>query len=127
MSCYIVSDSHLSALVRYACTQNLNVYSASGRVYAPGEEQQAVTLLGAANTRAYTERYGAGRTADGVAYLPAAPLPSHMEVIKLASCFDYQASDWSQYPGSDAERFIRYVERHAVRQLPGYKEAAWEI
>jgi hypothetical protein len=126
MSCYIVSESHLSALVRYACTQNLNVYNDHGKVYAPGEEQEAVNFLDAANTNAYNERYKESEP-QGASYRPEAPLPSHIEVIKLASCFDYQASDWSQYPGSDAERFIRHIERHAVRQLPGFKEATWEI
>ena len=100
--------------------------------------------LAGANRAAFNERYG-GRyqmefepfagldRSAGAELLPVA-------IVKACDCLDYQASDWSTWEGSDANRHLAAIRRAAValakwpagastnsRALPGYDAAPWHL
>ena len=132
MSCFVVSDYHVSALVAWAIRQGLDLDASPDAV---------AHVLASANRRAYSERYagrydselvpfsGLDRSA-GADLVPVA-------IVKACDCLDYQASDWSRWDDSDASGYLAVIRRAAVtladpaavaasgRALPGYEAASW--
>jgi hypothetical protein len=136
MSCFIVSDFHINALISWAWGMGIKLD------YCPAV---AAELLAVANRRAYSERYQGESCAPFGGYRrenvgDAVPV----EILKACRCLEYQASDWSGWDTSDAARVLRTIRaaaeselaqvygRQAVhdnggRSLPGYDAAAWEL
>jgi hypothetical protein len=132
MSCFVVSDYHVSALVAWAIRQGLDLAASPDAV---------AHELASANRAAFNERYG-GRyqmefepfggldRSAGAELLPVA-------IVKACDCLDYQASDWSTWERSDACLALGAIRaaaaaladpgQHAIRELPGYDAAAWEL
>jgi hypothetical protein len=143
MSCFVVPDFHVSALVAWAIAHGVDLDVSPDAV---------AHVLASANRRAYSERYegrydselvpfgGLDRSA-GVDLAPVA-------IVKACDCLDYQASDWSRWDDSDAFGYLVTIRRAAVaaahlaayqaapkkykytadpsgRALPGYDAAAW--
>ena len=134
MSCFVVSDYHVSALVAWAIRQGVT-FDASPDAVAH--------MLASANRCAFSDRYagrfdaellpfgGLDRSA-GAELLPVA-------IVKACDCLDYQASDWSRWDDSDAFGYMVAIRRAAValadpagvatsgRALPGYDAAPWAL
>jgi hypothetical protein len=134
MSCFVVSDYHVSALVAWAIRQGVT-FDASPDAVAH--------MLASANRCAFSDRYagrfdaellpfgGLDRSA-GAELLPVA-------IVKACDCLDYQASDWSRWDDSDAFGYMVAIRRAAValadpagvatsgRALPGYDAAPWSL
>ena len=142
MSCFIVSDYHVSALVAWAIRQGLDLAASPDAV---------AHELASANRAAFNERYG-GRyqmefepfggldRSAGAELLPVA-------IVKACDCLDYQACDWTSWESSDANVYLDAIRRaavtlafgsmraaaaaladpgqHAIRELPGYDAAPW--
>ena len=132
MSCFVVPDFHVSALVSWAVAHGVDLDVSPDAV---------AHMLASANRRAYSERYagrydselvpfgGLNRSA-GVDLAPVA-------VVKACDCLDYQASDWSRWNDSDPFGYLVAIRRAAValadpagvaasgRALPGYDAAPW--
>jgi hypothetical protein len=136
MSCFVVSDFHVSALVAWAVDKGVPL----------DDSPDAVALaLAAANRAAFSERYDGRHEAlpfggfDRSAALGLQPV----EIIKACDCLAYQCSDWSAWDLSDASEDLALIRDVAVqlvlgpwsiaygpaeaegRELPGYAEAAW--
>lgn len=47
--------------------------------------------------------------------------------LKAVQCYEYQACDWREYQGSDAERFASHARSSLLACLPGYDEAPWGL
>ena len=133
MSCFVVPDFHVSALVSWAVAQGVALDASPDAV---------AHMLASANRRAFSQRYagrydselvpfgGLDRSA-GVALAPVA-------IVKACDCLDYQACDWSTWTDSDAFGYLVAIRRAAValadpagnpsaigRGLAGYDAAAW--
>jgi len=132
MSCFVVSDYHVSALVAWAIRQGVALDASPDAV---------AHMLASANRCAFSDRYagrfdaellpfgGLDRSA-GAELLPVA-------IVKACDCLDYQASDWSRWDDSDAFGYMVAIRRAAValadpagvatsgRALPGYDAAPW--
>lgn len=135
MSCFIVNDYHVRALVTWAELRRVPLAFA-----AP----VAAELLAAANRRAFAERYQ-GRYEDespafGGYQVAALGELLPVDIVKACDCLAYQASDWSGWDASDAAELLRTIRAAAVelaarslpgcpdgRDLPGYDAAAWEL
>ena len=134
MSCFVVSDYHVSALVAWAIRQGLDLDASPDAV---------AHVLASANRRAYSERYAGRYDSELVAFggldrsAGADLVP--VAIVKACDCLDYQASDWSRWDDSDASGYLAVIRRAAVtladpaaaaasgRALPGYHAAAWEL
>jgi hypothetical protein len=136
MSCFVVPDYHVSALVAWAIRQDL-VLDLSPDALAHE--------LASANRRAYSERY-AGRFDSEL--LPFAGLDRSagaellpVAVVKACDCLRYQASDWSGWSASAACDHLAAIQSAALceaygarsvpdtdaRALPGYDDAPWVL
>ena len=135
MSCFVVSDDHVSALVAWAIRAGVT-FDASPDAVAH--------MLASANRCAFSDRsagrfdaelvpFGGLDRSAGAELLPVA-------IVKACDCLDYQASDWSTWEGSDANRHLAAIRRAAValakwpagastnsRALPGYDAAPWAL
>lgn len=128
MSCYIVPDKHLSAIIRWACVNNIKAaYTRGDYLYRPGLEQEAVNLLHAANVKSVNERYNETTPEGGAVYDIGAPSLRPIDVIKACDGLAYQCDEWGDFEGSDAQRLIRDIQSAAIRKLPGYDAAPWSI
>jgi hypothetical protein len=136
MSCFVVNDYHVSALVAWGLRH--------GAIVGISPDALAHELA-AANRAAYSERY-AGRYDSELA--PYGGLDHHagaelspVAVVKACDCLAYQACDWSAWDESEAAAHLaairaaalamvnggRYLPDAEGRDLPGYDAAAWEL
>ena len=121
MSCFVVSDFHVNALVSWAVLHRAPAF------FGGLGPRTLAAILAEANRAAYRSRYGEQPE-------PAAPYQSQdvrglspVQVIKACDCLEYQCSDWSEWQGSTAERALARIRQHAICALPGYDEAAWAL
>jgi len=133
MSCFILPDCHISALVAFAIKHGV-VFEELPSIVA----QRFADANRAAYSEQYERRYdfevatygGLDRSAD-------ADL-SPVAIVKACDSLAYQASDWSEWDNSIAARHLRAIRRLAAaladpynsasdtcRELSGYKRAAW--
>ena len=127
MSCYIVPNNHISAILRYACGENLHVSELGLEVYRPGKEQEAGELLYEANVRSVNARYKEDNPETGFLYNPNASDLRPIEVIKLCDALAYQCDEWEQFDTSHAAKLIIAIQSRAIHKLPGYDAAPWSI
>lgn len=134
MSAFICSPAHISALVRYACRNNLslgyNIPGTPGRSVfrVAGREQETCDMLARENAASVAYRYP-NDTVEAVAvvYDIAARMLSPVEALKAAQCLEYQSCEHPQWEASGARSLMEAIKSHAIRNLPGYDEAPWAI
>ncbi len=134
MSCFVVPDFHVSALVAYAIRADILPDAVSPDALAHE--------LASANRAAFAERYE-GRYQDEVA--PFAGLDrsagaglAPVAIVKACDCLDYQASDWTAWDASEAAAHLAAIRATAqaaclggryypepLSTLDGYDAAAW--
>ena len=92
MSCFIVPDFHVSALVSWAVAHGVDLDASPDAV---------AHVLASANRRAYSERYQGRHDSDVVPFggldrsAGADLVP--VAIVKACACLDYQAGDWSRW------------------------------
>ena len=134
MSCFVVPDFHVSALVAYAIRAGVIPDALSPDALAHE--------LASANRAAFAERYQ-GRYQDDVdpfggldrsAGADLAPVA----IVKACDCLDYQASDWTGWDASEAAAHLAAIRATAqaaclggryypepLSTLDGYDAAPW--
>ena len=132
MSCFVVPDYHVSALVAWAIRQGVALDASPDAV---------AHMLASANRCAYSDRYAGRYDAELVPFggldRSAGADLGPVAIVKACDCLDYQASDWSRWDDSDAFGYMVAIRRAAValadpfgvatsgRALPGYDAAPW--
>ena len=130
MSCFVVSDNHISAILAWACRGNINAGWGSnpGRyAYMPALEQEAANFLYAANVKSFNARYKEDVEETGCVYNPHAIKLTPIEVIKACDCLAYQCDEWEGFEGSIAQAILRDIKQQAIPKLPGYDAAKWSV
>ena len=157
MSAYVVSDKHITALIR-AGLQNRE---ARISFYQPGADaretidctnaEEFARDLKRENQQSVSVRY---RTPGDYSDLPGMadsgdewagslgivtsilgrPLlervmnqPSPVAILKAISSYEYQTCEHDEWTGSRAQAFCEALRGQMIRDLPGYDEADWEI
>jgi hypothetical protein len=122
MSCFVVPDYHIDTLVSWAVANHAAAFIED---LTPRE---LAAELHRANCAAYRERYGED-AGEGYTFTmrPEVHAMPAVQVLKACSCFDYQASSWSKYEGSTAQRAVERIRDHAIAYIPGYRAAAWTL
>ena len=132
MSCFVVPDYHVSALVSWAVAHGVDLDVSPDAV---------AHMLASANRCAYSDRYAGRYDAELVPFggldRSAGADLGPVAIVKACDCLDYQASDWSRWDDSDAFGYMVAIRRAAValadpfgvatsgRALPGYDAAPW--
>lgn len=130
MSAFIVSHDHIDAILTFAWNEG-------------GLDVDALTRMGRKlleeNVRSVRHRYPEGElpgtigeTPESYAFkpfegLPVLPAQKLAWVLKACHCYGYQACECDDYEQSEAYRIIQAIEERAVRSLPHYATAPWEI
>jgi hypothetical protein len=128
MSAFIVTDSHINALVRYASRHNIRVfYGATLQCHAVREsEQSTADILLNENVKSVNYRYNENDNAS-IVYDYKAPLLTPIEAIKAAQCLRYQSCEHNDYEQSIASKIIEAIIVDAIPRIDGYDKAAWCI
>lgn len=122
MSCFIVPDFHIDALVSWAVANHASAFI-DGRT--PWE---LAAEMHRANCFAYGERYGELVGEEyRYTFRPEVHAMPAAQVLKAVACLEYQCSDWTNYPGSVAQRALERIRDHAITLVPGYRAAAWTL
>lgn len=129
MSAYIVSHNHINAIVKFAGRHGITAHPGLGRpaLVVAGNEQAIAELLLRENTRSVNHRYGETTPASAIVFSFEAPELSPIEAIKACNGLDYQSCETDDWQETAACRLLLAIQSCAVRLLPGYEEAAWEI
>lgn len=122
MSCFVVPDFHIDALVSWAVANHAGAF-------IDGLDPRGLAAeLYLANCTAYRERYGEDPSENYIFTMrPEVHAMPAVQVLKAVACLDYQCSDWTNYPGSVAERALARIKDHAMAYIPGYRAAAWTL
>ena len=127
MSAFIVSETHIDALVTYAVDRKVSFYFAHVRteITAHNAEEIGRVLINE-NVRSVNHRY---RENKSMAYRFKrfnTPLTA-VEAIKACHCLDYQSCETDDWESTKAFSVLRAIEASAMRSLPGYEKAPWGI
>lgn len=138
MSCFVVNDYHVNALVAWAVRQGLPLGAVSPDALAHE--------LASANRAAFHQRYAGDYSDESPAFegferVDASHLPP-LAVVKACDCLEYQASDWSSWRESEACAHLAAIRAAALAMatggrylgadapahaLPGYAAHHWEL
>lgn len=122
MSVIIVSDKHISAMLRFGFG---NSWADAGFRH---KVQTAANILREENTHSFNVRY----RQDHVGYVPCVvdytqPELSPVQVLKLLACYEGNSDQVGTYHMSSAAEEVRRIRDKAIRGLAGYDAARWEI
>ena len=128
MSAFIVTDTHINALVRYASRHKITVAygNPTMRLNVSAHEQEVAQLLIDENIKSVNYRYSEAETSL-IEYDRGAPILSAIEAIKAAQCLRYQSCEHSDYEDSIAFKLIEAIISDAIPRLEGYESASWAI
>ena len=144
MSAYVVSHNHINYLVRamneYAHTGYIKTYYYNNEpVHFLSDLNRVGRVLAQANVNGVQHRYpddlpyelpGPIPTpiADRYQYNAMQPLPiTGAAVLKALAGYVYQASELPDWEESEAYAICRHIREEAIRNLPGYEDADWDI
>ena len=126
MSAWIVSKTHVAAIVRFAMR---NTYT-QATIRDLGYEN-AATMLYAENVTSVNHRYADQTPDEPVAFtyreIDRAPDLSPVECIKAVDCLEYQSCEHPGWKESRARKLLDAIRGAAISKLPGYKAAPWGI
>ena len=134
MSAFIVSDTHINALVRYASRHKLSVFFNRQLGFPFGKEQlkiynneQAIAqILLDENVKSVNYRYRDNEVMT-ITYDPGAPILTAIQAIKAAQCLKYQSCEHDDFEESIAFKLIEAIISDAIPRLEGYESASWAI
>lgn len=85
-------------------------------------------MLIAENTASVNYRYNESNPAQDYSYRqPQHTTWSPAEILNALHSYEYQACEHPGWPTSQAHHFCRALERHIMRDLPGYNDGPWAI
>jgi hypothetical protein len=132
MSAYVVHPHHIRALVTWAGARNLTYYlPGTGHRAIAGDEDRVAQVLYAENVRSVAHRYR-DFTPDDRPFVfrferDAVLELSPIAVVKACHCLAYQSCEHDEWGTSEAKRIVDAIEARAVRLVPGYDAARWEL
>lgn len=127
MSCFVVSESHVSALLTWA---NNNAFGGT-RMYRDELDKAGRQLLDD-NMRAYLHAYkhrddcGEFEASD-YRYREAKKPLTTVEFLKAATCARYQLAEGEGWEKTQGAQMLEGWISRAISLLPGYNDAAWSI
>lgn len=127
MSAFIVSNTQINALVRYASRLGLGYQYAGLSRRVAGLEQETAEMLLAANYDSVNYRYKENELPREIVYAIDAPLMPAIAIIKLAQSLDYQSCEYPEWDASEAKAFLTALIDWTIPKLAGYDAAPWTI
>lgn len=129
MSAFIVSDKHISYLLKAALTSR-NEFYFGGAIMTEQNKKDVGQMLLKENYKSVNFRYKDAEQPHDFefssvekSYNPADPI----QVLKAATCYEYQSCEHPEWVTSEAKAFIDSLKAHAIEKLPGYNDKKWSI
>lgn len=121
MSAYVVSQSHISAIVMFACVGKPDDAT---RQILTSQGQQLLDE----NIRSVQHRYPRETLqAERFELDETVRKPSAVEVLKLMSCLEYQSEQNPDYYITSAFLTLHGLRLSAMSKLAGYDQAKWDL
>lgn len=127
MSAYVVSEYHINALVTYAAFARIGYYWQGKRREVQGDQRRVASVLHAENVRSVNARYSMADPAHGHEYRIELANLSDIGAIKACHGLAYQSCETDDWGDTEAYAILQAIEGWAVRQLPEYADAEWEL
>jgi hypothetical protein len=139
MSAFVVSDTHIDALVSAGLvfarpSKPMTWYHAGPdgleRAYQlrPDNPTEVGAVLLAANQTSVNLLYGErAATESPYSFRRLAGVPDAVVVLKALACFDYQSCEHPDWATSQAHRFCQELRDGCIDRLPGYEQAPWGL
>ncbi|HRZ58952.1 MAG TPA: hypothetical protein P5163_00040 [Rubrivivax sp.] len=131
MSAFLVNPFHLDALVTWGALQGVRYYGPGVRLVEFRDAAAHVAeLLREANVGKMRGLYGDKLPpVEAYAYHfeRDARFLAPVQIIKAVHCLDYQCCDAKDWGGAEARTALIALEQAAIRMLPGYELAQWEL
>ena len=112
MSCFVVSDYHISALVAWAVRQGLPLDVSPDAL---------AHELASANRSGFSYRYSGRYDGELVPFggldLAAGADLAPVAIVKACDCLAYQASDWTCWDRSDAAAHLAAIRSAALAAM----------
>lgn len=124
MSAHIVSDETISGMFQPTDTERGATYYYRGSRRLTRVESGQVLVD--QNYRSVNSRYGTSDKPHKYSNPPVRRLKP-VEILKLCSCYDYQACETTDYEASEAFRIVSALRTRAIQMLDGYEEAEWGL
>jgi hypothetical protein len=129
MSCFVVSNAHIDALVSVTQRNGFSYYydgDWKGRNNTTAAKIGQILLN--QNLRSYNSRYREDNKPVSYGY-PCQKVFNYstVELLKACNCYDYQACETHDYEKTEAKAIITAIKEHLIRELDGYEDADWEI
>lgn len=134
MSAFIVTDTHINALVRYASRHKISIFFnrqlgfpfGKERLNTFDNEQAIAQILLDENVKSVNYRYRDNEVMT-ITYDPSAPILTAIQAIKAAQCLKYQSNECDDFEESIAFKLIEAIISDAIPRLEGYESASWAI
>lgn len=136
MSAYVVGQNHIDALVTFAVARSVSYWCplSKTRVTISASNAEVVgQMLLDENVVSVCHRYGDAITPQEKNAAAAyrfrwwhEPL-GVVQVLKAINCLSYQSCEHPGWEGSLPQRILREIKESAIRSLPGYEAADWEM
>lgn len=122
MSAFQVSGTHLAAIVG-----SCHALDRLARI----DLIEAAAVLAAENARSVAHRYRIETepvevSEADLAYFTVRPL-GPVALLKLIACVEYQCAEPDDWQCTLAMQLLRRLRAIAVYNLPGYRDAAWDL
>lgn len=127
MSAFICSGLHIDTLASYAAKHDVYIYHNDRRYPSKGQAAWIAGVLFTANVEAVNVLYRKDENSMTYDYSPVTELPDDVTILKLCTCYDYQACELDDYDRTLARTIVNAIRLKAISELPGYEEAPWGI
>jgi len=123
MSAFICNNYHISMLASYAKNHRLSCVRDM-------EAKEVGAILYAENLASVNARYGHNQNEQDTFVFDAKAQhtnPAPVAILKALNCLYYQSCEHDAWLTSKACEILDAITANAIRALPGYEEAQWEI
>ena len=139
MSAFVVSDTHIDALVSvglaFARPSEPMVWHHAGpdgleRAFElrPDNPTEVGAMLLTANQSSVNLLYGErGGTKPAYSFRRLSGIPDPVVILKAIACFEYQCCEHPGWAASQARQFCQELQDRCMGRLPGYEQAPWAL
>ena len=130
MSAFIVGNVHINAMLQAAETtdvRDIASYWHNGtRHYFDPHSIPTGQALVDENFRSVNHRYGEDMPPSIYVYKPLRRY-TVTEILRAISCYEYLCCETDDWEESEAYAIVQALRYRAIRALPGYNAAQWNI
>lgn len=138
MSAFVVSHSHIDALLSYSIDKRLTYWTGAEHIQITDANATVIgKLLLEANEASVLHRYPdatpetcpgtEGETFEKYRFTRWWDTLTAVQMMKACDCLDYQCCEVDDWKQTVAYGIVESIRNEAIRNLPGYSAAAWHM